>query len=208
MWEIIPSPSIQIHLWSNDLCVFLLLTSPTLDHAVGFFDWRLIDEAGILRVTGLQDVRIWLLTSYKTNLQLSFKINCAISFILFQQQCDLNNLDSKKKKMSRLIMNNNMTKSFSALFFTHSTSNITHSDGDRTHMHGIRPWLWHVKMKKGYRMKDIREKVRKTQEHPHKQARNTNEWWNDGITLHWAFSFTHTLRKGIWVPQTVDVEVQ
>ncbi len=105
-------------------------------------------------------------------------------------------------------MNPNMTKSFSALFFTHSTSNITHSDGDRTHMHGIRSWLWHVKMKKGYRIQDIREKVRETQKHPHKQVRNMNEWWNDGITLLWAFSFTLTLRKGIWVPQTVDVEVQ
>ncbi len=93
-------------------------------------------------------------------------------------------------------MNNNMTKSVSALFFTHSTSNITHSDGDRTYMHGIRSWLWHVKMKKGYRIKDIREKVRKMKKEDTGTPGEEHEWM-----MKWWYYFTLSFLLYTYPPQ-------
>lgn len=42
--------------------VRLLLASSTLNNAVGLFDWRLINEAGVLGVTRLQDVPFFLVS--------------------------------------------------------------------------------------------------------------------------------------------------
>ena len=43
------------------VCVFLLLTASTLNEAVGLLDGGLVDKAGVLCVTRLQDVSLLLL---------------------------------------------------------------------------------------------------------------------------------------------------